>query len=53
VDGVEPAVIAAANAVFLDAALFERRAAMRAMRLERADAALLVAENDNLLARAA
>jgi hypothetical protein len=47
---VEPAVIAAAQARLLDAAPFERGAAMRAMRVERADPALLVAKEDDLLA---
>src|SRR4051812_9343980 len=47
---VEPAVIAAADAALLDLSPFERGAAMRAMRLERADPAPLVAEEDDLLA---
>ena len=48
---VEPAVIAAAQSLLLDAAPFERRAAMRAMRVEGADPPLLVAEHDNVLAQ--
>src|SRR5437763_12438974 len=48
---VEPAVIAAADAALLDLTPFERRAAMRAMRVERADPALLVPEDDDLLAQ--
>src|SRR5262249_40114049 len=48
---VEPAVIAAADAALLDPAPFQGGAAMRAMRVERADPPLLVAEHDNLLAQ--
>ncbi len=48
---VEPAVIAAAQPLLLDAAPFERRAAMRAMRVEGADPPLPVAEHDDLLAQ--
>jgi hypothetical protein len=47
---VEPAVIAAAQSVFLDATPFERGAAMCAMRLQRADPAFLVAKDDDFLA---
>src|SRR6516162_794447 len=46
---VEPAVIAAAQPLLLDAAPFERGAAMRAMRIEGADPPVLVAKHDNLL----
>ena len=48
---VEPAVIATAETFLLDAAPFERRAAVRAMRVEGADPSLLVAEHDDLLAQ--
>src|SRR5205807_8222499 len=48
---VEPAVVAAAQAPLLDPAPFERGAAMRAMRVERADPAVLVAKDDDLLAQ--
>jgi len=44
-------VIAAAQSLLLDAAPFERRAAMRAMAVEAADPPLLVAEHDDLLAQ--
>jgi len=47
---VEPAMITAAQPVLLDAAPFERGAAARAVGLERSDAALLVAEDYELLA---
>ena len=48
---VKPAVVAAAQAALLDPAPFERGAAMRAMWVERADPALLVAKDDDLLAQ--
>src|SRR4051812_7917408 len=48
---VEPAVIAAADAALLDLPPLQGGAAMRAMRLERADPALLVAEEDDFLAQ--
>jgi superfamily II DNA helicase RecQ len=46
----QPAVIAAANAGVADQAEFERGAAMRAMQLQKADLAALVAERDQVLA---
>ncbi|MET4846494.1 hypothetical protein ABIF62_006989 [Bradyrhizobium japonicum] len=49
--GVElPAVIAAADAVFLDLAIVERGAAMAAARVQQAGAAMLVAEQHQILA---
>ena len=48
---VEPAVKAAAQPLLLDPPPFERGAAMRAMRLQRADLPRLVAEQDDLLAQ--
>ena len=49
--GVElPAVVAAADAVFLDLAVIERGAAMAAARVQQADAAVLVAEQHQILA---
>ncbi|MEY9384258.1 hypothetical protein ABIF93_002515 [Bradyrhizobium japonicum] len=52
--GVElPAVIAAADAVFLDLAVIERGAAMAAARVQQADAAVLVAEQHQILAERA
>src|SRR5260221_14664826 len=45
-----PAVIAAAYAALLDAAEFERGAAMRAVAMQEADAALAVAEDHQILA---
>ena len=47
---VKPAVIAAAQSLLFDPPKFQRRAAVRAMRFKRADAPLLVAEDDHLLA---
>jgi hypothetical protein len=47
---VEPVVIAAADAAFLDPAELQGRAAMCAMPIEGADAPLLVAEDDHLFA---
>jgi hypothetical protein len=44
-------VIAAAQPLLLDAAPFQRSAAMRAMRIEGADPSLLVAEHDDVLAQ--
>ena len=52
--GVElPAVIAAADAVFLDLAIIERGASMAAARMQQASAAVLVAEQDQVLAERA
>src|SRR5215472_5714549 len=47
---VDPAVVAAADAALLDLTPFQRRSPVRAMRIERADATLLVAEQHDLLA---
>ena len=47
---VEPAVVAAAQPCLFYLPPFQGGAAMRAMRIERADPALLVAEDDDLLA---
>jgi hypothetical protein len=43
------AVVAAADAAFLDAAIFQTRAPVDAVRVKHADAAALVAERDQLL----
>ena len=52
--GVElPAVIAAADAVFLDLAVIERGAAVAAARMQQAGAAVPVAEQDQVLAERA
>ena len=52
--GVEfPAVIDAAQAAFLVAAEEQRRAAMRAIRVDQADTPLRVAEGDQVLAEQA
>jgi hypothetical protein len=47
----QPAVIAAANTAFADQPEFERGAAMRAVQLQQADGAALVAEHHQLLAQ--
>jgi len=47
---IEPTVIAATQALLFDPAPLERGTAVRAMRLERPDAPLLVTEDDELLA---
>src|ERR1700726_3677156 len=50
--GVElPAMVAAADAVFLDLAVIERGAAVAAARVEQAGAAMPVAEQDQVLAQ--
>jgi len=46
----DPAVIAAADAALLENAVLERRAAVRAVQLEQADAARAIAEDDEVLA---
>ena len=52
--GVEfPAVVAAADAVLLDLAVIERGAAVAAARMQQADAAMPVAEQDQILAERA
>ena len=49
--GVElPAVVAAADAVFLDLAVIQRGAAMAAARMQQADARVLVAKQHQILA---
>ena len=50
VGGEQPAMVAAADPLVVDQAKFQRGAAMRAMQLQQADGAALVAEHDEVLA---
>jgi hypothetical protein len=44
----QPAVVGTANATVFDITVFQRRAAMRAMRADQTDVAVLIAKQDKL-----